>query len=109
MKCVVAGCSQTFCVYSTFSSHLSRKHCGVDFESEARLTIISCNNCTRESEEVNELGSGDISINTEFEVMDIGTPGETEPASSIPDGSILQMQACTEGSNRLSRFAALLY
>lgn len=35
-KCKIDGCTQTFRCYSTFNSHISRKHRGMDIESEAR-------------------------------------------------------------------------
>ena len=35
-KCKIDGCTHTFCCYPTFNSHKSRKHRGVDIESEAR-------------------------------------------------------------------------
>lgn len=38
-KCVVEGCSETFHRYSSFLSHLSRKHRGIDMESAARRSI----------------------------------------------------------------------
>ena len=109
MKCVVAGCSQTFRCYSTFSSHLSRKHRGVDFESEGRISILSCNSCSHESEDVNDLNSCDVNISTtmESEMMDTGITGagDAELVSNNPDVS--QTQDCTEGSTRFSRFASL--
>ena len=79
MKCVVVGCSQTFRSHSAFSSHLSRKHRGVDFESEARITIL--NFCSRESEEVDLLrSSGDASASaSSMETdMDVGVSVDTE-------------------------------
>ena len=40
-KCVVVGCSQTFRTYSSFTSHLNRKHRGVDLENEAKKYLSS--------------------------------------------------------------------
>lgn len=49
-KCAVIGCSQTFRRYSSFLSHLSRKHRGLDMESAARRSIVM-SDPTREAEE----------------------------------------------------------
>ena len=50
-KCVVTGCSQTFRSYSSFNSHLNRKHRGVDLESEARKSLLSSGTFTLENTE----------------------------------------------------------
>ena len=110
MKCVVVGCSQTFRCYSTFASHLSRKHRGVDFESEARLTILLCNSCSRESEEVNaELSSGDASAEIEMDTGAAMTSNNDASCNSAENdiSSVFQMQGSTNSCNRLCRFAAL--
>ena len=101
IKCVVVGCPQTFRSYSAFSSHLSRKHRGVNFESEARITVLSCNVCSHESEEVNILPSS-----TEAET-DVGVSDDTELITSISDVCDENEIACTESSSRLERCAAL--
>ena len=49
-KCVVTGCSQTFRSYSSFNSHLNRKHRGIDVESEARKSLLSSSSGTSTSE-----------------------------------------------------------
>ena len=40
MRCMVVRCSQSFCCYSSFLSHLSRKHRGIDFGHEARIMAL---------------------------------------------------------------------
>lgn len=79
--------------YSVFSSHLSRKHQGVDFGSEGRISILSCNSCSHESEDVNDLNCCDIDSTTmESKMMDTGIAGagDTELVSSNPDVSQTQ-------------------
>ena len=39
-RCIVSGCMQTFCCYSSFNSHLSQKHRGVDLQSEVRKSLL---------------------------------------------------------------------
>ena len=50
-KCAVLGCSQTFRRYSSFLSHLSRKHRGVDVESAARRSLLIYDTAVMEVEE----------------------------------------------------------
>ena len=66
-KCVVTSCSQTFRTYSSFNSHLNRKHRGVDVESEARKSLLSNEIFTLENTE-----RIDGTIESEAAEMDIG-------------------------------------
>ena len=50
-KCAVLGCSQTFRRYSSFLSHLSRKHRGVDVESAARSSLLTYDAAGLETED----------------------------------------------------------
>ena len=47
MKCVVARCLQTFIAINVFFSTISQAP-GVDFGSEGRISILSCNSCSHE-------------------------------------------------------------
>ena len=112
-KCVVAGCAQTFRCYSSYNSHLSRKHKGKDFEDEARKSLLSSGLCIPEGRTVN---TGSSSLSTS------DGPGEAIAADIMPfdcmettevddDGEMFDLSLVQDhlsSSDRLQRSAALL-
>lgn len=93
MRCVVVGCSQSFRCYSSFSSHLSRKHRGVDFESEARVMALSHSFLAQQEEPTHS---------------DVDAPMVQEEGFSNLNETIDDPQVIVSGdSSRLFRFAAL--
>ena len=113
-KCVVVGCCQTFRCYSSYNSHLLRKHKGKDFEDEARKTLLSSGFCTPEERTINTVNSPSLnpskgpSETTAADVIpvDYMETAEVNDEGEIFDLLLMQNHFCT--SDRLHRSAALL-
>ena len=109
-KCIVVGCCQTFWCYSSYNSHLLRKHKGKYFEDEARKTLLCSGFYTPEERTVNtslspskgpsETTAADVLPVDYMETAEVNDEGE------IVDPSLMQDCLCT--SDRLHRSAALL-
>ena len=105
-KCKVDGCVQTFCCYSSFNSHISRRHHGVDIEREARRAATNEDTATGSAEERED-------------ERDDNSGAITETDDNLDDGAIVSMELDEEpstillnpnnldGSDRLQRSAAL--
>ena len=109
-KCIVVGCCQTFRCYSSYNSHLLRKHKGMDFEDEARKTLLCSGFCAPEERTVNTSlsPSEGPSETTDADVLpvDYMETAEVNDEGEIVDPSLMQDCLCT--SDRLHRSAALL-
>ena len=114
MRCFVEGCSQTFRCYSTFASHLFRKHCGADLESEAKKSAHS--SYVRPEENFPQTSQSEYSLVVEDELeedicsMDLSNAVDFSSADEISDLSWVDPPPSTDvspNSNRLSHFAAL--
>ena len=96
-RCIVTGCSLTFRSYSSFNSHLFRKHRGVDLENEAKKSLLSNGFC--ESERIS--GEEDIDVDISNSVTE---PMDFEEA--VTEENEIYHTVSSEGEDELRRSAA---
>lgn len=111
-KYIVVGCSQTFQSYSSYNSHLLRKHNGKDFESEARETLLSSGYFVSGETTVNsslrDSSSGPRPV-ADFTLTNMETEMETTEVSDEGElGDLSLVEDHLSNSDRLHRSAALL-